>query len=524
MLGYSPSNFVQTDSSSRFSNSLSRIDQAQTIRDMQLSPVPPPRIVSPDVVEEVHKIHLQMYVFVLRCIAYPFTVGLPQDPVRRYLRLTKEYFNILKDRFTAFLNKDLQITCDEAFYNAVEHFYEIFLKSENVERMVKTGAFSMHDIREVFISSIEQRLVRFSEIDGLPKQTVISAWKIKFDQICRGGEGPCPIANRLGSQQLELTNPTREQLYEIFMRILSIKKYEHQILFNACQLDSVDEQAAQVRRELASQKSFLEEMAINRQYPKMVHKEMEVQYVEEQLNHVNQLMLQLDSVPVGKSHTYTSPSSAVGVVVQLQRRLQKKCSTTGHAGNSSLQPDRNGAPEDPKTVAGTAVKNAQRQAATFNPMAARPSLIGGGWTDDSGLDSGQQISVHHSGSVSKLSIQLSFHLEVSICQLRPLRHLSGNKQLFCTIELDGSSERQRTASVKACKPIWDTIAEFETSHPLPCLKIKLMKESNGPLSLDDKELGRNNLEKGIPVSFEFAVHIVGSDTYEEGRSRRRWLK
>ena len=61
---------------------------------------------------------------------------------------------------------------------------------------------------------------------------------MKFDQICRGGEGPCPIANRLGSPQLELTNPTKEQLYDLFMRILLIKKYEHQILFNACQVCS----------------------------------------------------------------------------------------------------------------------------------------------------------------------------------------------------------------------------------------------------------------------------------------------
>ncbi len=70
----------------------------------------------------------------------------------------------------------------------------------------------------------------------MPKQTVIAAWKVKFDQICRGGEGPCPVANRLGTPQLELTNPTKEQLYDLFMRILTIKKYEHQILYNACQV------------------------------------------------------------------------------------------------------------------------------------------------------------------------------------------------------------------------------------------------------------------------------------------------
>ncbi|KAL5962363.1 Calcium-dependent secretion activator [Taenia solium] len=466
-------------------------------------------IASVDTAEELHKLRLQLYVFVLRCIAYPFTVALPQDPVRRYLKVTREYLGVLRERFTAFLNRDLQIVCDEAFFNAVRHFDEIYLRNEFVERAVIAGGFSMNDIRGVFARSIEQRLQRFEEIDGLPKQTVIGAWKVKFDQICRGGEGPCPIANRLGSPQLELTNPTKEQLYDLFMRILFIKKYEHQILYNACQLDSIDEQAAQVRRELADRKGVLEEMATNRRYPKMVHKEMEVQYVEEQIANLNQLMLQLDTVPVGKSHGYAAgPGSAVGVVVQLQRRL-KKCS--GHAQTARNLPSTVGV-QGPQ---GGGLEGRRGGAAGLSP-GRYTSIIG--WTANEGQQQQQHqqplidgtnvqllSSINHvGGNVSKLSIQLSFSLEersqmllrciysaqILICQLRPLRHLSGSKQLFCTIEVEGCPERQRTAFVKAAKPIWDTLAEFETPHPLPCVKIKLMKESTSPLSLDHKELGR----------------------------------
>ncbi|VDM31371.1 unnamed protein product [Hydatigera taeniaeformis] len=501
---------------------------------------------SVDAAEELHKLRLQLYVFVLRCIAYPFTVPLPQDPVRRYLKVTREYLGVLRERFTAFLNRDLQIVCDEAFFNAVQHFDEIYLRNEFVERAVIAGGFSMNDIRGVFVRSIEQRLQRFEEIDGLPKQTVIGAWKVKFDQICRGGEGPCPIANRLGSPQLELTNPTKEQLYDLFMRILFIKKYEHQILYNACQvchgiftlwtnlrenveflqLDSIDEQAAQVRRELADRKSFLEEMAANRRYPKMVHKEMEVQYVEEQINSLNQLMLQLDTVPVGKSHGYTAgPASAVGVVVQLQRRL-KKCS--GHAQTAQnlsstvgIQSSQNGG------------FDARRGGAAGLSPGRHTSIIA--WTANEGQQQQHQqllidgtnmqllSSINHaSGNASKLSIQLSFTLEVRIvvllrrihsvqiliCQLRPLRHLSGSKQLFCTIEVEGCPERQRTAFVKAAKPIWDTLAEFETPHPLPCVKIKLMKESTGPLSLDHKELGRVSQYTFIMAAFKEAKSVA----------------
>ncbi|VDK38815.1 unnamed protein product [Taenia asiatica] len=502
--------------SSRFPSPVGRIGEPgenfQSRNETSVTSHPSPStglIASVDAAEELHKLRLQLYVFVLRCIAYPFTVALPQDPVRRYLKVTREYLGVLRERFTAFLNRDLQIVCDEAFFNAVRHFDEIYLRNEFVERAVISGGFSMNDIRGVFARSIEQRLQRFEEIDGLPKQTVIGAWKVKFDQICRGGEGPCPIANRLGSPQLELTNPTKEQLYDLFMRILFIKKYEHQILYNACQLDSIDEQAAQVRRELADRKCFLEEMATNRRYPKMVHKEMEVQYVEEQITNLNQLMLQLDTVPVGKSHGYAAgPGSAVGVVVQLQRRL-KKCS--GHAQTARNLPSTVGV-QGPQ---GGGLEGRRGGAAGLSP-GRHTSIIG--WTANEGQQQQQHqqplidgtnvqllSSINHvGGNVSKLSIQLSFSLEersqillrctdsaqILICQLRPLRHLSGSKQLFCTIEVEGCPERQRTAFVKAAKPIWDTLAEFETPHPLPCVKIKLMKESTSPLSLDHKELGR----------------------------------
>ncbi|KER18619.1 hypothetical protein T265_15936, partial [Opisthorchis viverrini] len=72
-------------------------------------------------------------------------------------------------------------------------------------------------------------------IEGLSRENVISAWKIKFDQICRGGERPCPVAMKLAVPQPEVVSPTKEQLYELLMRTLSVEKYEHQVLFNACQ-------------------------------------------------------------------------------------------------------------------------------------------------------------------------------------------------------------------------------------------------------------------------------------------------
>ncbi|KAJ8885535.1 hypothetical protein PR048_011733 [Dryococelus australis] len=53
---------------------------------------------------------------------------------------------------------------------------------------------------------------------------------------------------------------SKEQLYDMFQQILGVKKFEHQLLFNALQLDSADEQAAAIRRELDGRMQKVAEM------------------------------------------------------------------------------------------------------------------------------------------------------------------------------------------------------------------------------------------------------------------------
>ena len=73
---------------------------------------------------------------------------------------------------------------------------------------------------------------------------------------------------------------TKEQLFDLFQQILNVKKFEHQLLYNAMQvtfisstgllwasinliyfqLDSADEQAAAIRRELDARREKISEM------------------------------------------------------------------------------------------------------------------------------------------------------------------------------------------------------------------------------------------------------------------------
>lgn len=86
--------------------------------------------------------------------------------------------------------------------------------------------------------------------------------------------GQRPTTAMLGNEVL-----TKEQLYDLFQQILGVKKFEHQLLYNAMQvwptsnsmswtttmifhlqLENSDEQAAAIRRELDARQEKLQEM------------------------------------------------------------------------------------------------------------------------------------------------------------------------------------------------------------------------------------------------------------------------
>ena len=93
-------------------------------------------------------------------------------------------------------------------------------------------------------------------------------------------EEPRRPGQRLPTAMLGNEVMTKEQLFDLFQQILNVKKFEHQLLYNAMQvtfisstgllwasinliyfqLDSADEQAAAIRRELDARREKISEM------------------------------------------------------------------------------------------------------------------------------------------------------------------------------------------------------------------------------------------------------------------------
>ncbi|EPB73405.1 hypothetical protein ANCCEY_07503 [Ancylostoma ceylanicum] len=231
-----------------------------------------------------------MYVFVARCVAYHFNAKQPTDMARRQVKVTKHDLSRIKERFQAFLKGETNIPTDEAFAKA------------------------MHSYCEVFRCNVEKRIRSLPDIEGLSKDTVLNSWMAKFDTITKGDEeaqgrnvsSTC-ASRATGCCVVNARSPARTGPQSLFRHLVIGDKRNsncHMLLNGECnsiilQLDNPDEQAAAIRREVATREDACKDIQKMRKImPKFVVKDMETLFMDEVRQSINLLISNLESVPV----------------------------------------------------------------------------------------------------------------------------------------------------------------------------------------------------------------------------------
>ena len=186
--------------------------------------------------EGERKTRLQLYVFVIRCISYPFNAKQPTDITKRHAKVQKVQFDQIHTRFQGFVKGEaIPFPADEEFQAAIQTYQQVFLDSDRVQVLVKGGGISLHDLREIFRQEIKKRIKSLPDPEGSTKEVIFNSWMAKFEFLLRGEEeSKKPTSRYQQQQQVNLTAETiltKDQLYEMFQAVLSIKKFEHQLLF-----------------------------------------------------------------------------------------------------------------------------------------------------------------------------------------------------------------------------------------------------------------------------------------------------
>lgn len=193
--------------------------------------------IADDDVDYERKKLLQLYILVARCIAYPFNVRLPSDISRRKAKVTKKVLSVLRGRFGAFLDGKTNMTSDDDFKRAIQVYADTILWSESVAKMINSGSYSEDDFRDHFKYSIEEDVCDLRNVEGVSKETVLALWMARFDVIFRGDMDDETISheNLEANSHSELLL-SKEELLNMFRRILGVVEYEHQLVFNACKV------------------------------------------------------------------------------------------------------------------------------------------------------------------------------------------------------------------------------------------------------------------------------------------------
>ncbi|XP_065909402.1 calcium-dependent secretion activator 2-like isoform X2 [Dysidea avara] len=385
----------------------------------------------------------RLYLLLLRCIAYPFNPYSQPTTTVFPMRLTKSSYRAICDKIAVALTDP---TTEAEFCSCLKWYYKVVLNRNDVIIRATNGEFSLRELRHIFKIHAHRHLCKAGK-DSIEESlhSCLSHFDELLDIDSREwfSSRRASTLPRVGLIKNPANNPimNTDSFYRMFQEILKISPIDHHAIVTEYQINNREEQESVLKQEL---KARIEKASKpdGFSYIGIFSAERREQICSELVAHIRKLLKKVE-LP-------HSPSYPTSHYYSKRKRRSKL-----------------------RTILSVDVSS------------------------ESGED-----------TIPKNNICMKFQLKVTVHEAIDIVGVSEGQSLYCEFQLIGNSHQPLVTDGvtpdDGCAR-FDTEGSFETSSPVPGLKLQLKVVSKG-IFKNDKILGKVVINP-CPSAYSFTEMI-----------------
>jgi len=172
-----------------------------------------------------HKTLLHIYTFVARCISYDScNIFVASDVIHYSSKVSTVAFQKIKNDFARYVESGNDLVLGDAVYALNKLYYDKLICDERIFRCVDRYGISYSCLRDMYEAFLNQYIDR-GDITEDEKPFIMAAFKLR-----------CKASGNRVENFVEFGKWSKDELYEMFQKVLSTEKKEALTIYNACRV------------------------------------------------------------------------------------------------------------------------------------------------------------------------------------------------------------------------------------------------------------------------------------------------